>query len=152
MHRYFPALLALIALFPATEIRAQEQRALIGQSWLTENGKARVQFSPCPASGGKLCGTIVWLAEPLDKKTGQPRIDALNKNAKEKGRPVMGLPLVEGFSWRNDAWRGGTIYDPESGERYNATLEMDGRLSLKVTGCVLFLCKVQHWSDARKGK
>lgn len=152
MSRHFSALLAVATFFLAAQASAQEQRPLIGQSWLTENGKARVLFSPCPASGGKLCGTIVWLAEPLDKKTGQPKVDLLNKNAKEKGRPILGLPLVEGFSWRNDAWRGGTIYDPESGERYTATLEMEGRLGLKVTGCVLFLCKVQHWSDARKGK
>lgn len=129
---------------------------MIGQSWLTENGKARVQFTPCLGNSSKLCGSIVWLAEPLDSKTGQPRLDHFNKNAKAQNRPIMGLPVAENFTWRDDAWRGGTLYDPENGERYNATLAMDGRLDLKVTGCVLFLCKVQHWSEpkaeARKGK
>ncbi|MFD2263057.1 DUF2147 domain-containing protein [Lacibacterium aquatile] len=148
MRSIFTAFLLLCGLY-ALPASAQEQRPLIGQSWLTEKGKARVAFSPCPTNGSRLCGSVVWLAEPNDKKTGQPKTDVLNKNPKEKGRPIVGMTMVENFTWRDDAWRGGTIYDPESGERYNATLQTDGRFELKVTGCVLFLCRAQRWTEPK---
>ena len=36
--------------------------------WLTQKGDAHVRVAPC---GGALCGTIVWLREPLSAHAGR---------------------------------------------------------------------------------
>jgi hypothetical protein len=44
--------------------------------------------------GGALCGVLVWLEEPLDPQTNQPKIDKRNADASKQGRPLLGIPIV----------------------------------------------------------
>ena len=37
--------------------------------WLSEDGGTKVRISTCQAN--KLCGTVAWLARPIDPETGQ---------------------------------------------------------------------------------
>ncbi len=37
--------------------------------WLTKDKDAHVRIAEC---GGSLCGTIVWLKDPIDDGTGRP--------------------------------------------------------------------------------
>jgi uncharacterized protein (DUF2147 family) len=38
-------------------------------TWMSEDGGLKVRLSDC---GGKLCGTVVWLNDPIDRLSGQP--------------------------------------------------------------------------------
>ena len=115
---------------------ADDADAVLGK-WLTADGKAQVEV----VKDGELYdGRIVWLKEPLypadDAKgmAGQAKVDRENPNAALKSRPVIGLPLIQGFKYDGDGvWNGGTIYDPESGKTYSCkmTLMMDGRLKVR---------------------
>ena len=53
--------------------------------WLSGDGGTKVHISNC---GGKLCGKVIWLKEPIDSKTGKPKTDALNPD------PAGGGPSV----------------------------------------------------------
>ncbi|MDE2234090.1 MAG: DUF2147 domain-containing protein [Gammaproteobacteria bacterium] len=119
---------------------AANQAAAIEGVWSTQDGKARVQIVE---QDNRFKGRIVWLKQPLfpandpQGMAGKPKVDRKNPDNKLRTRPIMGLPLLDGFHYAGDAvWRGGTIYDPESGKTYscNITLMQDG--SLRIRGYV----------------
>lgn len=116
------------ATFPATGWSAAED-AIVGM-WLTEDADSKVQIT---RSGSAYAGKIVWLKEP--ERAGKPLQDANNANAALRGRPIMGLEILSGFSYGSDAmWTGGTVYSPRKGRGYPAQLSLtqDGRLDIKV--------------------
>lgn len=109
-------------------------------SWLTDDSKAVVRIAPC---GAQLCGRI---AQVLDKSPGVPVADVNNADARLRGRPIIGLPTLTGFTRQGAGWSGGQAYDPKSGRSYRASLQLNPDGSLKVTGCVLFVCQSRRWT------
>jgi uncharacterized protein (DUF2147 family) len=65
-------------------------------TWLSEDGGTKVLISNC--GGNKLCGKVVWLEEPNDRKTGKPKTDALNPDPAKRTRPMLGLQVVNGLA------------------------------------------------------
>ena len=108
--------------------------------WLTQAGTAKVKIAPC--GGGKICGHVSWLKNAADAKA----TDANNPDAKLKARPIMGLPMLQGFKPAGPGkWTGGKIYDPNSGKTYDSKLTVTGAGTLKVEGCILMVCQAQTW-------
>ena len=60
-------------------------------TWLTGDKKAKVHIVNC---GGAICGSLSWLAEPIDPETKQPKTDKNNADAGKKDRPLLGIPIV----------------------------------------------------------
>ena len=110
--------------------------------WQTPTNGGQVQISRC---GQALCGVLVTSnhirATPgtLDEKTS---------NRALRGRTLRNLPLLTGFSDAGDIWKG-TIYDPESGKSYKSKINRNPNGTLKVQGCIAFLCKTQTWTPTR---
>jgi len=103
--------------------------------WATEGERSRVQIEDC---GGRLCGKIVWLKEPLDAD-GQPKRDRNNPDEALRARTILGLPLLSGFKPAPDAadeWVDGRIYDPESGKTYKSRMKLNADGTLEVRGYV----------------
>jgi len=132
--RLLPVLMTSLLL--PTLAWAEDADAVLGQ-WLTADGKAKVEIVK---HGDVYDGSIVWLKEPLypadDKQGmgGKPKVDRENPDPALKTRPILGLPLIQGFKYDGDnVWVDGTIYDPESGKTYSCkmTLMMDGRLKVR---------------------
>lgn len=114
--------------------------------WLTSGGKAKVQIAPCD---GKLCGTIVWLKQPLNS-AGKPVRDSRNEIAELRDRPVVGIPILIGLGPEQaDSWVG-TVYDPERGQSFDVTVTLAGDSELEVTGCALggLVCQTKVWTRA----
>jgi uncharacterized protein (DUF2147 family) len=111
--------------------------------WLTDDRKGVVAIAPC---GPHLCGTI---AEVLASGPGTPRTDINNADPRMRAQPLVGLRTLWGFTRDGDAWTGGRAYDPESGKSYRSTLALEPDGSLKVTGCVLFVCETRRWTRVR---
>ena len=124
---------ALATLMSIGATSAQDQ-GILG-IWSTKQNKSRVEIVNCAPPKQGLCGTIVWISQPNDAK-GKPQTDRGNPNPALKNRPMIGLPLFEG--WREagrNKWKG-SVYNPEEAQTYNnldITLAGD-RLTLK--GCV----------------
>lgn len=99
--------------------------------WLTENGKAIVRFDSC---GTKVCGTMVWVANPTDE-TGDLKRDTNNTDTDQRARPICGLPLLGGLGQaKAGRWEDGWIYNPRDGETYSAEVELVSESKLKVRG------------------
>ena len=101
--------------------------------WLTENGKAIVEFAPC---GNKVCGKMVWIANPNDD-LGNPKLDLKNDEPGLRGRTLCGLQLLGDLSPEDPgAWNDGWIYSPRDGSTYSAKIEAISDSELEVRGYV----------------
>ncbi len=83
--------------------------------WLDQSGRAAIDIERC---GTSVCGTILWLKEPL-------------------------TPAGADGGWKN-----GFIYDPVSGKTYNANIHLapDGTLAVRGYWQYTFLGKSQTWT------
>jgi uncharacterized protein (DUF2147 family) len=114
---------------------AQADTAALGV-WRMSNGKVTVRVANC---GPNLCGTIVALSKPLDKK-GRPKVDKDNPNPALRNRPVIGLRILNNMKPSGDNKWVGSIYNADDGRTYSSRMRLDGN-SMKVKGCVAFICK-----------
>lgn len=115
--------------------------------WASEAATSHIKIEDC---AGKLCGAIVWLKEPLDRD-GREKTDSENPDPALKGRKLIGLRLLEGFTRKADeplVWAGGTIYNPTDGKTYRCTLTVKDPGTLYVRGYVgiPLLGKSQTWT------
>ncbi|MGH8371304.1 MAG: DUF2147 domain-containing protein [Gammaproteobacteria bacterium] len=134
-------LLCAVTTLSAHAVLAADQNGdVILGTWVTEGGKSHVEITQ---QNGHYEGRISWLKEsdyPADDTqgmAGKPKIDRENPDRTLRSRPIIGLPLLSGFSYAGDGvWTDGNIYDPESGKTYRCkmTLMLDG--SLRVRGYV----------------
>ena len=108
--------------------------------WRTDDGKAAVRIGPC---GQRLCGRI---ARVLDTDPDVPRTDVNNPDPARRGQPILGLQVLWGFRGGPTQWTGGRAYDPKSGSSYKSSLRLNADGSLRVTGCVLFVCRSKRWT------
>lgn len=155
--------LAALVAGGASAVRAIEATpdapAPVAGFWLTENGRAIVEFRACkadPGGSGDLCGRLAWIADPHDE-TGALKRDAKNRIAALKSRPICGLELVGGLA---DTGEGGLsdgwLYNPRSGKVYSANVEAVSATELRVHGYLMvpLLGQSQIWTrvdDARTG-
>ena len=56
-------------------------------TWLTGDKKGKVHIVNC---SGALCGTLVWLREPIDPETNRPKTDKHNVDAAQGGHRKRG--------------------------------------------------------------
>ena len=114
--------------------------------WLNDRKDSRVRIYACERNADELCGEIVWLKNPLGED-GKPRLDDKNENESLRDRPILGLRIIMDMEYEGDGeWEDGDIYNPRDGETYDAELEEIDADTLKVSGCVWFLCKEQIWT------
>jgi uncharacterized protein (DUF2147 family) len=111
-------------------------------TWLTGDGQARIRVDRC---GGNLCGTIVWLKEPIDRATGKPEVDDKNPDPKKQKRPIIGLRIFSMKPADSGAWSG-SIYNADDGKNYAATVTPQSQSSLVVRGCAGVFCGDDTWT------
>ncbi|HXY30634.1 MAG TPA: DUF2147 domain-containing protein [Gemmatimonadaceae bacterium] len=115
--------LALGARGAHAQSASTEGDAIVG-TWLTSDSSSKVQIV---SSGGTYSGTVVWLKAAT-------AVDSKNSDASLRSRPVMGIAILSGFSYKgSDVWEGGKVYSPRRGNSYDGvlTLNKDGTLSVK---------------------
>ena len=115
-------------------------------TWLNEESTGKIELYK---EKGKYFGKLVWLKEPNDKKTGQPRTDIENPEAKQKKIPLIGLVNMKNFSFDGtEEWSGGTIYDPKNGKTYKCYIQFETPTKLKVRGYigVSFIGRNTYWT------
>ena len=96
----------------------------------------------------RLCGTVVWLNEPIDRATGQPKTDKHNPDPAKRARPLIGLRVASLAASGPDKWSG-MIYNADDGHTYQASFKVQSAGTAKVQGCVLaVLCKSHTWTRA----
>ena len=92
-------------------------------TYLSENKTGKVEVTK---QNGKYIGTLVWtsIAGAKDEK---------NPDASLRKRTLKGVVILKDMTYDNGIWKNGTIYDPESGNTYKATIKLksDGNLTLR---------------------
>lgn len=133
LRRYAKILSVAAGLFcaagPALAQQMSASQGVMGW-WLDQTGKAGILISQC---GSKLCGKIEWLKKPLNEN-GTPVLDIHNDNAALRSRKVCDLTMLGNFTTDgHNAWHGGWIYDPASGNTYKSVMHLgaDGRLHVR---------------------
>lgn len=112
---------------------ANNPDAVLG-TWLTGSKKGHVQIYK---QGTQYYGKIVWLKEPNDPKTNQPRTDSNNSDAQKRRQPILGLVNLRGFDHvSGNSWENGKIYDPENGKEYSCKLTLRDNNTLDVRGYI----------------
>jgi uncharacterized protein (DUF2147 family) len=124
----------VIWLFSATIVGAADD-GVIG-TWKTADGDALIDIYNC---GVKICGRVAWLRDPFfeaddrEGMAGRPRTDRHNPDPELRGRKVIGLEIMKGFTRDGEnRWSQGTIYDADTGRTYKSrmTLLSPNRLEL----------------------
>jgi uncharacterized protein (DUF2147 family) len=105
--------------------------------WSVADGKAEITIQEC---GDTLCGHLVG-ARKLE--TNPDIVDKKNRNPLLRLRKLKGILVLTGFvSGGPQEWKNGSIYNPEDGGTYKATMKQLDDDTLKVAGCIVWpLCK-----------
>jgi uncharacterized protein (DUF2147 family) len=102
--------------------------------WEPSNGRARVKIDRI---GSKYYGRIVWLIEPNDPETGEPKTDKNNPDADLQNVPLKGYRMLKDFVYQEDGtWADGTIYDPLNGSTYSCIITMTDENTLDIRGFI----------------
>lgn len=89
--------------------------------WWTEGKKAKVRIYK---EAGRYSGEIIWLKASAN--SDHVIRDANNEIESLKKRPLIGIDLIEGFTFKDSKWVEGKVYDPEKGKSYDCILKLDG--------------------------
>ena len=133
-------LLALAALCIATPLMAAPP---VDGRWITAEKDAVITIGDC---GKTVCGRITKFLVPPPQ--GADQRDVNNRNPELRGRKLLGMPVLSGFTEEDDLWRG-EIYDPKSGKTYRSVIRRINATTLEVKGCVGPFCETQTWKRAR---
>lgn len=127
------AFFILIASLISIEALSQNKADDIIGIWLTSGKEpAKVQVYK---AGEKFYGKIIWLKNPTDNR--KPRMDGNNPDKEKRNNSIIGLVMLTGFKFNgDDEWRGGDIYDPESGKTYSSYMYLKDKNTLRVRGYV----------------
>ncbi len=108
--------------------------------WLTPKNNGRVVVETC---GDAVCAHIV----DGDQLRGDPpQADIRNPDPAKRSRPVKDLRILEGYRGGPAEWRGGTVYDPQTGDLSgDSTLRLTAPDTLEVEGCRFLLCRSEVW-------
>ncbi|WP_375460089.1 DUF2147 domain-containing protein [uncultured Enterovirga sp.] len=105
--------------------------------WMTEERDSKVRIAPC---GKNMCATIIWA-----KKTGT---DENNPDPALRTKSIIGTDLSRDMRPDGKGGWAGSIYNPENGKTYQATMQRRNEKELEVAGCVFggLLCGSETWT------
>jgi uncharacterized protein (DUF2147 family) len=124
-----------LALLGAAPALAQDR---IAGTYLDSGGFVEITVNPC---GDALCGEITRIVK---RKPGEPDRDVHNDDPALRDRPLVGVRILQDLRWDNGAWRG-EVYNPEDGGTYRAVVRRGENGTLRVQGCLAFLCRTRVW-------
>ena len=139
-------LIASFLVAAALPIMAHANGLDVNGTWLTQSQTAHVEIADC--GDGTPCGRLVWM-DPASMRPGmtpQTATDINNPDPDLRDRPVLGMQLLSGFKARRKDWRGGEIYDAESGKTYGSRLKRLDEDRLQLKGCIGPFCQTQVWT------
>ena len=131
----------LIAAFYSFAAFSSEDHSLKDTYWLAED--SIISIRECDA---RLCGVM----EHIFAEEGEDPLGILDTNNPEEDlrtRPLIGIRLLDSFNPfpKKGIYKDGLIYDPRSGKSYKGKLSLIDEFTLKVEGCIAFLCQGVQW-------
>ena len=134
MKLYVPALALFVLVSAGTALA--DPRGL----WLAQDG-AHVKVGPC---GAALCATIASPKSAVDPETGRPWTDKHNPDPAQRGRPLVGVPVLYGLVPDGPGRWSGRLYNIDNGNSYGGRLLELGPTTIRVEGCAIGICGGQN--------
>jgi uncharacterized protein (DUF2147 family) len=136
--------LVLILMSPLVKAQSQGGSSING-IWLDEAKDAKIEIYQ---SGNKFFGKLIWGTRMSDSK-GNMTKDVKNPHDKLKSRALNGLVTLKDFIYANGEWKDGTIYDPDNGKTYKATMKFkDKQLSIRGYVGISLFGRTSVWTRA----
>jgi len=129
----------------AASAASQGNGSAITGLWSTGSQGGRVELYRC---GPAICGKVNDAA-PL--RANPDTRDVKNPDRKLRDRRLKGLVVLQSFEGGPREWKGGPLYDPETGEGAatgTLTLRADGKLEVKGCKAAIF-CRTKLWTRVR---
>lgn len=123
--------LARLALFLAAISSASMLDAAVNGKWINPSRSVIIDIGPC---GHLLCGTVVWASEKA------------KQDARKGTHQLVGTQLLTGLHHASTHLWKGKIFVPDQNMHASAKLKTQGGNELKVSGCVMMICKSQMWT------
>jgi uncharacterized protein (DUF2147 family) len=118
-----------IVLMLLTPVAVADQADIEGR-WLSGDKSGWIDIRMLD---GNPVGTAAGSTTP-DEPT---RYDEFNPDSTLQDRPLLGITILHGFTYEGDGvWKGGTVYDPNSGNTYKSTMTLVDKNTLKVRGYI----------------
>lgn len=115
----------------------------VSGKWLTQEKDSIVEIASC---GAAVCGRVLRVLKMMPN--GKNPIDLNNPDPALRDRPVQGIMIFRDFTDGGNHWNG-RLYDPKSGRSYKSKLTRNPDGTLKVQGCIGFLCKTFTWTAVK---
>ena len=126
-------------------VAAPQGSGIITGLWSTGTQGGRVELYRC---GAAICGRV---ADAAPLRANPDQRDVKNPDKALRDRRLKGLVVLQGFEGGPKEWRGGPVYDPETGEgaaKATLTLRADGKLEVKGCKAAIF-CRTKVWTRIR---
>jgi uncharacterized protein (DUF2147 family) len=99
--------------------------------WESEEKNLRMEMFE---DNGSFAGRMIWF-QCSSEAIMQASRDTENPDSRLVGRKLLGLKLLEKLSYQGkDVWSSGKIYDPNSGNTYEARIHLTGPNTAVVRG------------------
>ena len=124
-----------LVLAPVAVQASAPSDAVIGL-WRSKDRGGTIELHRC---GNAICGRIL---DGASLRANPDLRDVHNGDKALRTRPVKGLRVFNGFTGGPTQWKGGSLYDPESGwGTKTGYLTLKSPNTLEVKGCVAFFCQ-----------
>jgi uncharacterized protein (DUF2147 family) len=131
----------MLTTFSLSAQKVSNHKTQILGKWKTDDNRAIIEIYE---QGGKYHGKIVWLQTATDKQ-GNPRKDIENPIKLEQNENILGLTVLRNFTFDDNEFIEGTVYDPDSGSTYNCKLWLTDNNTLKVRDYCGIFYKTFTW-------
>lgn len=125
-------LLLFASLFFSEPVASAKSDQIVGK-WMSDRKDLLVEVFK---TNHQYAARIVWFecrGMPMPKL--DQYFDTLNPNPKLRARPWVGMEVVSRLTFDGqDEWRGGILYDPNSGKTYRSFVRLNSPRELKIRG------------------
>ncbi len=109
--------------------------------WATEHNSGHIAIVRC---GDAICGKVI---DGKVLHVNPHQTDIFNPDRAMRNRPIKGLLVLEGYRGGPVEWKGGKVYDPQTGIMSNdSRLHLTSPDTLQIEGCRWVLCRSQTWT------
>ena len=142
--RFLLSIMIVITFLMSTDLWA-EVRANPTGLWQTFDEEGRLQSTvSVEIKDEKLFGYVLSLHQQPEEN---PVCEACE--GAWGGKPVIGMEVINGLTFKKGVWQKGTIFDPESGKSYRGSVWLEGE-TLSVRGHLGFFYQTRSWQRVPK--
>jgi uncharacterized protein (DUF2147 family) len=131
----------VVTLLMLSKLSLFAQNEIVGK-WLSQDKEAIIEIYE---KQGKYFGKFVWLKKATDAK-GQPLTDAENPNVALRKQPLIGMVMLTDMYFDNKKWKGGTVYNPDSGKYYKCEMWQKSPQTLNLRGYLGLFYGTETWT------